>query len=721
MANPEEKSRAAWRSEKGLRLFVILTVSIVLAEFLIMLLLQFFQITSPLADLLLDTVLLTLVVGPLTYFLFYKNLLKDIAARAVTEEKLRALTASLEDQVRIRTAKLASTGAEIRSILESTADGIIRIDTKGIIQTANQAAHRILGYRRIALVGQNISTIIPEANMQVLVEGYIAFLGGWAGESTSNAVDATAIKKGGETISVEIAISECIIDQKIYYVLIIRDTTERKKTLDLLMEHEKALSNAQAIAHLGSWEMDTHTGKITCSDELFRIYGFEPGTFEPTFNSFMGFVHPEDRNIIEDRISDILSGKISHLGFDIRIIRPNGQVRVLHDRFEVITGADGKAAKLVGINMDITERKAAEDKLKAAKEEAEAATVLKDKFVSLVSHDLKGPLGAMLGFMQIIQNKESEHLPPMSREGLKHAIESGWKMTALIEDLLNLGRVRTGKITPHFRFFDAFSAANKAIAQIGEAAAAKGITIHNRIPRGTRMHADETLIAEVFYNLLSNAIKFSRAGDDVTVFTDSGPLPAIGVADHGAGIPPERVKHLFSYEKKTSTPGTNHETGSGLGLPLSNEIVAAHGGTLTLQSEPGKGSTFFVMLPLNQRPRILLVDDEPALRELLKRHLAPLESDLLEAGDGDEALRLLRGGERVDLVVSNVWMPTVNGMELVMRMKEDKKLRHIPVIMLTSDNSMDTREKALGVGADDFSTKPVDPNDLLPRIRRFIG
>ncbi len=720
MTNSGEKSFEKWRREKGLRLFIILLASIVLAEALIMLLIQVINVTYPMAE-LMDTVLLTLVVGPLTYILFYKELLKDIAARTETEEKLRALTASLEDQVRNRTSKLVSSGAEIRSILESTADGIIRIDTKGIIQTANHSAYRILGYRGIALVGQNISTIIPEAHMQVLVEGYIAFLGGWEGEPASNAVDATVIRRGGETVSVEITISECIIDQKIYYVLIIRDTTERKKTLDLLMEHEKALSNAQTIAHLGSWELDVHTGAIACSEELFRIYGVDPRTFKPTFNSFMGFIHPDDRNKIEDRIPDILSGKVSHFELDIRIIRPDGQERVLHDRFEVITGADGKAIKLIGTNMDITERKAAEDKLKAAKEEAEAATALKDKFVSLVSHDLKGPLGAMLGFMQIIQHKEFEHLSPVSREGLRHAIESGWKMTALIDDLLNLGRVRTGKITPHLRFFDAYSTTNKAIAHLGESAAAKGITIINQVPRGTRMYADETLIAEVFYNLLSNSIKFSRQGDIVTVFMASGAPPVIGVSDHGTGIPPERMQNLFSYEKKTSTPGTNHETGSGLGLPLSNEIVAAHGGTLTLRSEPGRGSTFFVMLPLGQRPQILLVDDEPAERELVKQYLAPLESNLLEAVDGDEAIRLLRGEERVDLVVSNVWMPTVNGMELVMRMKEDKKLRHIPVIMLTSDDSMDTREKALGLGADDFSTKPIDPNDLLPRIRRFIG
>lgn len=721
MANPGEKSPAAWRCKKGFRLFVILTAAIVLAEALIMLLLQLFKVTNPLVDLLLDTALLTLVVGPLTYFLFYKELLKDIASRVETEENLRALAGSLEEQVRVRTAKLASSGAEMHSILESTADGILRIDIKGIIQSANRAAHRILGYRGVELMGQNISTIIPDAHLKVLVEGYIAFLGGWAGEDVSDTIDATAIKKGGGTISVEITISECIIDQKIYYVLIMRDTTERKKTMDLLVAHEKALSAAQELAHLGNWEMDVQTGKAAWSDELFKIYGFKPRSFDPKFETFRGFIHPEDKKFIDDDLPGIASGEISHREFDMRIIRPDGQVRVLHTKFDVIAGADGKPAKMAGINLDITERKAAEDKLKAAKEEAEAATVLKDKFISLVSHDLKGPLGAMVGFMQIVQNKEFEHISPISREGLKHAIESGWKMTALIDDLLNLGRVRTGKIAPRFRFFDAYSAVNKAIAHIGQSAAAKGITIMNEVPRGSRMFADETLMSEVFYNLLSNAIKFSHMESVVRIFITGDTPMAIGVEDNGTGIPPERVEHLFSYEKKTSTPGTNNETGSGLGLPLSNEIITAHGGTLTLRSEPGAGSTFFVTLPLNQRPHILVVDDESAERELLKQHLAPLGSELVDAHDGEEALSLLRGAERIDLVVSNIWMPVCNGMELVMRMKEDKKLRHIPVIMLTSDNSMDTREKALGLGADDFSTKPVDPNDLLPRIRRFIG
>lgn len=720
MANSGEKSPAGWWCKKCFRLFVILAASIVLAESLIMFLLQFFLVISPLAEMFLDIALLTLVVVPLTYSLFYKELLKDIAARAETEENLRALTGSLEEQVRVRTARFASSSAEMRSILESTADGILRIDTKGAIQTANRAAHRIVGYRGMELVGQNISAVIPDAHLKILVEGYIAFLGGWAGDAASDTIEAAAIKKGGGTIPVEITISECIIDQKIYYVLIMRDATERKKAEEALRHSEERFRILVEHGQLVAWEMDIRDWRFTyVSPQAGKMLGYPVDDWKKA-GFWTDHLHPDDRKWAPEYCRQQTMQKKDHV-FECRMIAADGRTVWLRDLASVLLDEAGEPAGLRGFILDITERRQAENEMEKAKTAAEEATNLKDKFVSLVSHDLKGPLGAMLGFMQIIQYKETERISPESREGLRHAIESGRKMAALIDDLLHLGRVRSGKIVPRFRFIDTCAAVNRAVAQCGQSAAQKGVAIENEVPPGNRIYADETLIAEVFYNLLSNAVKFSRAGDTVTVSMAGESPPAICVADNGAGIPPERLEHLFSYEKKTSTPGTNNETGSGLGLPLSNEIVAAHGGTLTLRSEPGKGSSFLVTLPLNQRPRILLVDDEPAEMALLKRYLAPLGSDLLEARDGEGALRLLRGGERIDLVVSNIWMPAVNGLDLVMRMKEDKNLRHIPVIMLTSDGSMETREKALSLGADDFSTKPVDTNDLLPRIRRFIG
>lgn len=352
----------------------------------------------------------------------------------------------------------------------------------------------------------------------------------------------------------------------------------------------------------------------------------------------------------------------------------------------------------------------------AARATAEEATKLKDKFVSLVSHDLKGPLGALLGFLRIVERREADALTPESREAIAYSLEAGGKMITLIDDLLNLSRLRTGVIRPQSRFIDAWFAVKKAIGHNELLARQKGVAIRNELPVNSRIFADETLITEVLHNLISNAIKFSPRGETVTVTIAPG--PTISVSDNGVGIEPGRIATLFNYEKRKSTPGTADEIGSGLGLPLSHEIVAAHGGLLTVQSEPGKGSGFHVTLPF-VCPRVLLVDDEKVERELLKLHMEPLDVEVLEARNGREALMLLQH-ERVHLVISNIWMPVMNGLDLVARIKEDKKLEQTPVIMLTADNSMETREQALGNGADDFSTKPIDPKDLLPRVRRFI-
>ena len=141
------------------------------------------------------------------------------------------------------------------------------------------------------------------------------------------------------------------------------DITERKRADERLIVSERELSNAQQLAHLGSWEMNIQTGKGIWSDESYRIFGFTPGAFEPEFDRFMGFIHPEDRKTIEDILHKILSGDLSQAEFDTRIIRPDGQERVVHDKLEVITDENGKLIKIIGVNFDIPERKRAEEAL----------------------------------------------------------------------------------------------------------------------------------------------------------------------------------------------------------------------------------------------------------------------------------------------------------------------------------------------------------------------
>ncbi|MBI5179699.1 MAG: PAS domain S-box protein [Nitrospinae bacterium] len=715
----DRRAPAPGRHPSGiLRLFFLLTLPVLAAESIIMSLLYVLNITSPFASGALDLVLLALVLFPLNYLLVYKRMLTALEKQANTEEELRSLTASLEEQVRSRTAKLAASEAENFSVLESSADGIIRIDTKGGIQTANKAAHRMLGYKGMELTGQNVSTIIPSDHFKVLVEGYISFLGGWDGSADQEAIGTEAVKKTGERIAVELTISECIIVSKIYYVIILRDISDRRSAEEALRRSEERYRILVEGGLLVAWEMELSPSRFTyVSRHAEKMLGFPMEEWLKE-GFWTAHLHPEDGGWVPQACLHHAARKEDY-SLEYRMVAADGRTVWVRDLASVLVDGAGNPAALRGFMIDVTARKMAEEELIKAKNAAEEATRLKDKFVSLVSHDLKGPLGVMLGFIKLVTNRKDEFISEDSRRLLGYAAESGDKMLWLIEDLLNVSRIKTGKIVPRMKFTDACHIVSRVVANNEHFAANKGIRIINDMPANSRIYADESLIAEVLQNIVSNALKFTGSGGNVRIYMMPDKNPTIAVADSGVGIPPDRLKSVFAFEEHTSTPGTANEPGTGLGLPLSREIIAAHGGSVTVESAEGRGSLFRIQLPF-ARPRVLIVDDEEAARVLLSRHLAALDIEILEARDGNWALRTL-AERHVHLVISNVRMPEMDGLELIARLKQNPKLAAIPVIILTADNSMETRDRALGIGADDFSAKPVDMKDLLPRIRRFIG
>ncbi len=372
------------------------------------------------------------------------------------------------------------------------------------------------------------------------------------------------------------------------------------------------------------------------------------------------------------------------------------------------------------LNTRINESRVTRDAALKAKEEAENATAVKDKFVALVSHDLKNPLGVMLGFLQLMKednavtdgNSDTERM-------LDILVESVNNMLHLIEDVLNLARLKAGKLTLQQRFFGLDGPAQKIMMNFESQAKKKGVRLTNEIPEKCRIYGDPVLLYEVLQNLISNAIKFSRPGGKIVLSLRNGGKNVITVADTGVGIDPARFDTLFRYDEKTSTTGTAGETGTGFGLPLSHDIVTAHGGALTVESAPGKGSVFYVTLPY-VKPMVLLVDDDPDIRGLFKAYLDDLDVEIIEAEDGMHALNMLKK-RRPHLIITDISMPNMDGFQLLETIKRSPDTGYIPVILLTSGNDIATREKAFQLGADDFITKGQRRDDFMPRITRFLS
>ncbi len=359
------------------------------------------------------------------------------------------------------------------------------------------------------------------------------------------------------------------------------------------------------------------------------------------------------------------------------------------------------------------------DELRRAKEEAERATQLKDKFVSLVAHDLRGPFTTILGFLELLGNDKKNPLNKKQKQFLDWVVETSQRMVRMIDEILDISRIKTGKISPKSRFVNARFLTEQIIDNITPLAVKKGIRIENRVPETARLYADPGLIGEVLQNLLSNAIKFCHKGGRVTLYQPDDEPATLAVADTGIGIRKKYQEKIFLLEEKTSIVGTAGERGTGFGLPFSLELMKAHGGSLTMTSGEGKGSTFYARLPVTF-PRVLLVDDDPVFRDLLRIHLRKEQVSVCEAPDGPTALAMLREQEH-HLVICDVKMPVMDGFDLLKNLREDPATRDIPTILVTGDETIATREKAFQMGANDFVTKPFTRYDFMPRVKRFLG
>ena len=404
----------------------------------------------------------------------------------------------------------------------------------------------------------------------------------------------------------------------------------------------------------------------------------------------------------------------------------SGDGRLVDHHFSgaAIRDENGNFTGMAGMGRDITEMKKVEAQLRGAKVKAEDATKLKDKFISLVSHDLRSPLGSIMGLLRLMQMEGSEE---RRKDMVGGALQVGDGLLRMIDQLLDINRLQTGKVVPHKSKVSVFPLVSSCVFSVQRLADEKGVEIHVDIGREATVFADPDLLGEVIRNLVSNAIKFCSRGDRVTLFMPEGSRNTIAVKDTGPGIKKDIQENLFRHEVKTTSLGTAGEVGTGLGLPLSNDIVLAHGGNILVESTPGEGAVFYIQLP-HTRPVALIVDDQEDQRVLTKSILDDLGADLeyLEASDGAEALLMLDNTSPA-LIITDIMMPVMNGLEFIAELRKNPAHSHIPVIAATAggdfrdlDKEVDLRSKVFELGANDFIVKPMKPQDLLPRVKRFI-
>lgn len=368
---------------------------------------------------------------------------------------------------------------------------------------------------------------------------------------------------------------------------------------------------------------------------------------------------------------------------------------------------------------EITERWRAEEKMLKAKLHAEEETRLKDQFVSLVSHDLRSPLSSIIGLLRMMATDTVDPLSETQKELVSRMISASQGLVNMIDQLLNISRLKTGKIIPAPKKFTVRDMTHEVMESVQHLASEKMIKMENRVPQEIKLFADWDLYYQVIQNLLSNSIKFCRQGDTITVYAPDVNGGVIAVKDSGVGISPRILADIFKHEVKTTTVGTSGEKGTGLGLPFCYDIMKAHEGDLTVETRPGEGTTFFVSLPVT-KGRALVVDAQKTVRHIFRNYMEKLGADVVEAGSGEDAIEIIKSNQ-LALVITSIQLPRMDGFELISFVRNNPQTSTTPIIVATATADIATREKAFNCGASDFVMKPIMDEDFIPRVRRFLN
>jgi signal transduction histidine kinase/ActR/RegA family two-component response regulator len=428
---------------------------------------------------------------------------------------------------------------------------------------------------------------------------------------------------------------------------------------------------------------------------------------------------------------------------------PDGRVVERYSRNQVV---DGRITGRVWSFRDITETRRLYESERAARASAERMSEMKDEFLATLSHELRTPLSAILGWAQILRRRPMA--PPELQRALETIERNARVQAQLIEDLLDMSRITSGKLRLEIQPLEPAAVIEAALDTVRPAAEAKGIRLEKLLdPDAGPISGDPHRLQQVAWNLLSNAIKFTPRGGKVQVLLERvNSHIEISVADTGIGIQPEFLTQVFDRFLQADASTTRRYGGLGLGLSIVRHLVELHGGTVTVKSAgENRGATFTVQLPLtvvhrrstdelrlhprtpkdtqaDYKPadlsgvKVLVVDDEPDARELIRSVLEECNATVLAAASATEALELAER-ERPELLLSDIGMPGIDGYELLKRVRAlgaDSGGR-VAAIALTAFARSEDRTRALRAGFMAHISKPVEPAELVATVASVAG
>jgi PAS domain S-box-containing protein len=595
-------------------------------------------------------------------------------------------------------AQLHASEQRYRSLFESMPVGLYRSTPEGRILDVNDALVWMLGYpSKEAFLGTPAQTLFLDASERRR----------WRAEmDAKNVVNdfITQLKRFDGTPIWVVDRARAVRDPQgkiLYYDGSLVDITEQRRMEEELKASEERYRDLFENANDAIYILD-RTGRIVSfnrkAEEITR-YSFE----EVRGQSYTLLVSsgPERKKARRAFLKNMRGQPDKN---ELTILRKDGREVILELSTRPIWQG-GQIVGIQGIGRDITERKELEK--------------LKSDFISTVSHELRTPLTSIKGYVDLVLAGDTGPLTPEQREFLTIVSQNTSRLTALINDLLEIECLESGRIEFEFTELNLEEVLQNVVRSLRVNAEQKGLEFLTEVASGLQMCGDRDRLAQVFLNLVSNAIKYTPAGTVELKAHREDDTVVVAVRDTGIGLSESEMKKLFQKFFRSDTPYVRRVGGTGLGLSIAKAIVERHHGTITVTSQVGQGSTFTVRLPAlarPERPLVLVIEDEIAIARLIAAYIEKMGYRAVmaySAREGfDQAVRL-----KPDLITLDVLMPDLDGFALIQQLKAHPATTHIPVIFLSI---VQDRQQGLRLGASAFLTKPIDERKFYETVRALL-
>lgn len=611
------------------------------------------------------------------------------------------------------------------AMLASLVDGVIIIDSGGVIRYANAAAARMFGRDPAELFGASVELLMPAATA-TRHQGYVeTYLRTGEGRIVGRGRAVEGIGRDGRPVHIHLAVAAFEYRGARHFIGITHDRTAETLAAQELHENLDRLRRCQHHGGIGSWAWTVGSGDVYWSETIGPMFGFPPGERQVPVRALMARIHPEDRGaVLAATDSCVRSGRPCRA--EHRAVQPDGTIRWLMMEGDCERDAAGHARRLLGVVRDITTAKAMERDLIAARDAAERASRAQSEFISSMSHEIRTPLNAILGYAELLQSGGG-HADGKAAAYARSILDAGRHLLTLVNDVLDLAAIESGRLALSIEPVALAPAVGKAVELVALMAARKSIAIVDRsADESVAVMADAGRLRQVLVNLLSNAVKYNFDQGRVTIAVAVGNGDVrIDVADTGPGIALERQADVFRRFARLGAERSSIE-GAGIGLALTRHLVEAMDGAIDFVSAPGQGSRFWITLPAaptDRRPvpasspaaepgyhdgahRILVVEDNPMNFEILSEVLKALGDFRIDWARHSDEVQAHVAVARPDLVFLDINLPGEDGFAVARRLRGLLGASCPPLFGLSANAFDDARQRAAALGFTGYIAKP---------------